>query len=75
MKLGTIFSYGDKAPRSAPARVFGLVWMFGGIILMAVFTATLTTAFQIDTSFDVDEVHHAKVLAMQYFNTKLELTK
>ena len=44
--------YGDRAPKSIPARLFGLFWMFGGIILMSVFTAVLTTALSADTQQD-----------------------
>ena len=39
-----IYRYGDKTPKSIAARVFGLVWMFVGIIIMTIFTATLTSA-------------------------------
>ena len=60
----SMLSYGDKAPRSAAGRVFGLVWMVCGIILMAVFTATLTTAFQAVPEFVLTDVSGASVKAM-----------
>jgi len=36
--------YGDKAPKFWLARVFGVVWMFVGVTVMAYLTAILTTA-------------------------------
>ena len=44
-----VVRYGDCAPKSIPARLLGLVWMFGGIVMMSIFTATLTAAITADT--------------------------
>ena len=49
-----IFRYGDKAPKSIFGRIFGLIWMFVGIILMSIFTATLTTALTADQSSELE---------------------
>ncbi len=38
-------SYGDKTVRSVPARLFGFLWIIVGVVIMSIFTATLTTAF------------------------------
>ncbi|GAB7081771.1 transporter substrate-binding domain-containing protein [Megalodesulfovibrio paquesii] len=39
----TTVGYGDTAPKSTPARVVALLWMFTCVILVAVFTASITT--------------------------------
>ena len=41
--------YGDRAPKSIPARIFGLLWMFAGIVLMSLFTAALSASLTADT--------------------------
>ena len=56
----TTVGYGDRAPRSIPARVFGLVWMLLGIILMSIFTATLVSAIQAEDKIGSD-IKGAKV--------------
>ena len=35
--------YGDKTPRGAAGRAFALFWIFVGYVLLAIFTATITT--------------------------------
>lgn len=35
--------YGDKTPRGAGGRAFALFWIFVGYVLLAIFTATITT--------------------------------
>ncbi|XP_022779166.1 uncharacterized protein LOC111320744 [Stylophora pistillata] len=40
----TTVGYGDKSPKSLPARIFSIVWIFVGLIVMAIFTANVTTA-------------------------------
>ncbi|MDZ7815709.1 MAG: transporter substrate-binding domain-containing protein [Planctomycetota bacterium] len=39
----TTVGYGDKAPSTFPGRIFGGIWMFFGIIVISVFTASITT--------------------------------
>ena len=46
--------YGDRAPRSIAARIFGLAWMLLGIILMSIFTATLVSAIQAEDKVGSD---------------------
>ena len=44
--------YGDKSPKSLPARIFSIVWILVGLIVMAIFTANVTsalTALSLDT--------------------------
>ncbi|CAH3119764.1 unnamed protein product [Pocillopora meandrina] len=40
----TTVGYGDKAPKSAMARIFSVVWILFGLIAMAIFMANVTTA-------------------------------
>jgi ABC-type amino acid transport substrate-binding protein len=39
----TTVGYGDKTPKSGPGRAVALLWMFIGVVTVAVFTATVTT--------------------------------
>ena len=36
--------YGDRTPKSPPARLFGILWILTGLILCSFFTATFTSA-------------------------------
>jgi hypothetical protein len=36
--------YGDKTPKSVFGRVFGVIWILVGLIIIAMFTATATNA-------------------------------
>jgi ABC-type proline/glycine betaine transport system substrate-binding protein len=44
----TTVGYGDKTPKGVAGRIFGLVWMFVGLFLLAYFTAGIASAFTID---------------------------
>lgn len=37
-------SYGDKSPKSIVARTFSIIWIMLGLIIMAIFTANVTSA-------------------------------
>jgi hypothetical protein len=51
--ISVIFcSYGDRAPRTFPGRVFAICWIMIGICICSIFTATLTSALTMN-SFDV----------------------
>ena len=43
----TTVGYGDKTPRGVVGRLFGLVWMFAGLFVLAYFTAGITTIFTV----------------------------
>jgi polar amino acid transport system substrate-binding protein len=43
----TTVGYGDKAPRTLGGRLVALIWMFASIILIASFTAAITTSFTV----------------------------
>ena len=41
----TTVGYGDKAPKTSLGRIIGIVWMLGGLFLIAYFTAEVAAAF------------------------------
>jgi len=43
----TTVGYGDKAPRTFPGRLIGLIWMFAAIMIISSFTAAITSALTI----------------------------
>lgn len=43
----TTVGYGDKAPTTLAGRLIGLVWMFAGLIVVASFTASITTSLTV----------------------------
>ncbi|WP_319783793.1 transporter substrate-binding domain-containing protein [Oceanisphaera sp. IT1-181] len=43
----TTVGYGDKAPASFAGRIIGLVWMFAGMIMVASFTAAITSSLTV----------------------------
>jgi ABC-type amino acid transport substrate-binding protein len=43
----TTVGYGDKAPKTLGGRMVALIWMFASVILIASFTAAITTSFTV----------------------------
>jgi polar amino acid transport system substrate-binding protein len=41
--LATMFSAGDRAPTGVAGRIISLIWMLGGIVLISLFTAAVTS--------------------------------
>ena len=44
----TTVGYGDKVPRSILGRLVALVWMLSGIVLIAIFTAVVTSSLTVN---------------------------
>lgn len=42
--------YGDKTPRSLIGRLFGVLWILLGLIVITMFTATVTSALTLSSS-------------------------
>ena len=42
------YSYGDKTPKFILGRVFGVLWILIGVVVIAIFTATATSAISVD---------------------------
>lgn len=65
----TTVGYGDKAPRTRAGRVIGVIWMFAAVILIALFTAQVTSSLTV-TSLGgrvrgPTDLAHVKVGAIQ----------
>lgn len=43
----TTVGYGDKAPRTLGGRLVALIWMFGGVVLISIFTAAMTSSLTV----------------------------
>ncbi len=43
----TTVGYGDATPKTAPGRSLALVWMFVGVVAVAIFTATVTSTLTV----------------------------
>jgi ABC-type amino acid transport substrate-binding protein len=43
----TTVGYGDKAPRTRAGRLVGMIWMFAAVILIALFTAQVTSSLTV----------------------------
>ena len=51
VNLGFILRrYGDKTPRSLIGRLFGVLWILLGLIVITMFTATVTSALTLSSS-------------------------
>lgn len=44
----TTVGYGDKSPVTIAGRMLGLIWMFAAIIIISVFTASVTSTLTVD---------------------------
>ena len=67
----TTVGYGDKAPRTRAGRVIGVIWMFAAVVLIALFTAQVTSSLTV-TSLSgrvrgPADLAHVKVGAIQDF--------
>ena len=65
----TTVGYGDKAPRTRAGRVIGVIWMFAAVVLIALFTAQVTSSLTV-TSLSgrvrgPADLAHVKVGAIQ----------
>jgi polar amino acid transport system substrate-binding protein len=45
----TTVGYGDATPKSASGRTLALIWMFVGVVAVAIFTATVTSMLTVDS--------------------------
>ena len=61
----TTVGYGDKSPKSIPARLFAVVWIMIGITTFSLITATLSSELTKLTEFTPPEVNGAVVGALR----------
>ena len=65
----TTVGYGDKAPRTRAGRVIGVIWMFAAVVLIALFTAQVTSSLTVTSLTSrvrgPADLAHVKVGAIQ----------
>ena len=59
-----LYRYGDKAPRSFSARLFGVFWILVGLVIISTFTATITTVLTTTTLTSETKLYGTKVGAL-----------
>ena len=57
----TTVGYGDKAPKSIPARIFSIIWIIVGITSFSLITATLTSEIVAANNVPPPKIDQAKV--------------
>lgn len=62
----TTVGYGDKAPRSFIARVFAFFWVLIGLVIISIFTATVTTALTALSLNDDTELFGKNITAFNH---------
>ncbi|XP_066921300.1 uncharacterized protein [Clytia hemisphaerica] len=60
----TTVGYGDKAPRSFSARLFGVFWILVGLVIISTFTATITTVLTTTTLTSETKLYGTRVGAL-----------
>lgn len=60
----TTVGYGDRAPRSFMARVFAFFWVLVGLVIISIFTATVTTSLTALSLSNSIELYGSNVTAM-----------
>ena len=61
----TTVGYGDRAPKSFIARIFAFFWVLVGLVIISIFTATVTTSLTaLSLSNDI-ELYGSNVVAMK----------
>lgn len=75
----TTVGYGDKVPRSSLGRILGLLWMFTGIILIATFTAVVSSALTVrrlqTTVQHRDDLYQVRVATVEGSTAQEQLEK
>jgi polar amino acid transport system substrate-binding protein len=75
----TTVGYGDKAPVTVAGRILGFVWMFTAIIIISIFTASITTALTVDRLESAikgpDDLPRYKVVTVASSTSAAYLTK
>ncbi|XP_032231243.2 uncharacterized protein LOC116614398 [Nematostella vectensis] len=67
----TTVGYGDKCPRTIAGRCFSVVWIFVGLVIVAVFMANITTAL---TSISVHRNYNLADMELAVFENSTEDT-
>jgi len=67
----TTVGYGDKTPKFILGRVFGVIWILIGLVVIAMFTATATSALSISFS-DLARLEGNKIGALNLTSARIE---
>jgi len=67
----TTVGYGDKTPKFIFGRVFGVFWILTGLVVIAIFTATATSAFSVSAS-DLAAVEGKSIGVLRNTSAELE---
>lgn len=52
-----IFSYGDKVPRSIGGRLFGVVWINVGLVILAIYMGIVTSSLSSNSLEQVNNIY------------------
>ena len=63
----TTVGYGDKTPKTLPARFFSIFWVFTGMIAIGILTASLTKAILEIDAPDIPDIRGDKVFLFAHF--------
>lgn len=59
--------YGDRSPKSALGRVFCILWIITGVIIVSIFTALVTASLSAST-VKIFKIHGSKVVLNNFFS-------
>lgn len=61
----TTVGYGDRAPRSVLARTFAFIWVLTGLVIISIFTATVTTSLTAISLSNEIKLYGSEVVALK----------
>lgn len=61
----TTVGYGDRAPRSVLARTFAFIWVLIGLVIISIFTATVTTSLTAISLSNEIKLYGSDVVALK----------
>jgi len=61
----TTVGYGDRAPRSVLARTFAFIWVLIGLVIISIFTATVTTSLTAISLSNEIKLYGSEVVALK----------
>ena len=65
------FRYGDRIPKSIPARLFAFLWTWTGIATIAVITSSITASLMSMVFKPERMIYGTKVMNINKYNVKL----
>ncbi|XP_057309219.1 uncharacterized protein LOC130647392 [Hydractinia symbiolongicarpus] len=62
----TTVGYGDIAPRGIPGRIFAVIWIMGGLVIISIITGAISTALTIASLTNIENLYGAKLGAINH---------